>query len=219
MPNTWAIISDIIPKNRIKTVVDSINKYLLKEHGALLNYPAFTTPRRDIGYVTRYAPGLRENGGVYTHAATWAVSAFAKAGYPDLAYKAYSGICPPNRTKDPDLYLAEPYVTCGNSDGPLSPMYGRGGWSWYTGSAQWLHRVAVQDILGVKATFKGLEISPNLPSSWNKVKYTRKFRNAIYNILIVRGQDKGILVDGIKNKTNIIKDFHDNSNHFVMVTI
>ncbi|XMB72296.1 glycosyl transferase family 36 [Mycoplasmatota bacterium WC30] len=219
MPNSWAIISEIIPKDRMKKVIESINDYLLKEHGTLLNYPAFTKPRTDVGYVTRYAPGLRENGGVYTHAATWAVTAFAKAGYPDLAYKAYSGICPPNRTKDPDLYLAEPYVTCGNSDGPISPMYGRGGWSWYTGSAQWLHRVAVQDIIGVKATFKGLSIAPNLPTAWNEVRYLRKFRNANYDIQIKKGKNKGIIVDGVINKTNTIPDFQDNKDHLVMVTI
>ncbi len=219
MPNSWAIISGILPKERIKPVVESIQKHLLKEHGTLLNYPAFTKPRTDVGYVTRYAPGLRENGGVYTHAATWAVTAFAKAGYPELAYKAYSGICPPNRMKDPDVYLAEPYVTCGNSDGPISPMYGRGGWSWYTGSAQWLHRVAVQDIIGVKATFAGLSITPNLPLAWNNVTYQRKFRNATYHFSITRGNDKGILVDNVLQKTNIIPDFQDHKDHVIMVTI
>jgi cellobiose phosphorylase len=219
MPNTWAIISDIIPKNRIETVVSSIEKNLLKEYGTLLNYPAFTIPRTDIGYVTRYAPGLRENGGVYTHAATWAVEAFAKAGYPDLAYKAYSGICPPNRTKDPDRYLAEPYVTCGNSDGPISPYYGRGGWSWYTGSAQWLHRVAVRDILGVKASFSGLVIEPMIPSTWNEVTYTRLFRNSTYIIQIARGKKPSISVDGIILEGNLLPDFQDHRAHHVMVTI
>lgn len=219
MPNSWAIISEILPEERKDIVIKSIEKYLLKEYGTLLNYPAFTKPRTDVGYVTRYAPGLRENGGVYTHAATWAVTAFAKAGYNELAYKAYKGICPPNRTADPDSYLAEPYVTCGNSDGPISPMYGRGGWSWYTGSAQWLHRVAVQDIIGVKATFKGLEVKPNLPKEWDKVSYTRKFRNAIYEFKIKRGKTEEIIVDGVKQESNIIEDFNDSKKHSVIVTI
>lgn len=219
MPNSWAIISDIIPENRKDTIIKSLEKYLLKEHGTLLNYPAFTKPRSDIGYVTRYAPGLRENGGVYTHAATWAVTAFAKAGYPDLAYKAYSGICPPNRTLDPDKYLAEPYVTCGNSDGPISPFYGRGGWSWYTGSAQWLHRVAVQDIIGVKASFDGLVVKPNLPSDWNQVTYQRKFRNAEYLFEISKTGQKQILVDGKQIESNVLPDFKDFKKHIVKVTI
>ena len=192
---------------------------MLKDYGTLLNYPAFTKPRTDVGYVTRYAPGLRENGGVYTHAATWAVPAFAKAGYPELAYKAYAGICPPYRTKDPDKYLAEPYVTCGNSDGPISPMYGRGGWSWYTGSAQWLHRVAVQDIIGVKASFEGLLVNPNLPKAWNKASYLRKFRNAEYQFEFKRTGEDSITVDGNQLNTNLIPDFQDNKKHIVIVTI
>lgn len=219
MPNSWGIISEIIPSDRIKTVIESIQKYLLRDYGTVLNYPAFTKPRTDIGYVTRYAPGLRENGGVYTHAATWAVSAFAKAGYPELAYKAYQGICPPNRTADPDKYLAEPYVTCGNSDGPISPMYGRGGWSWYTGSAQWLHRVAVQDIIGVKASMKGLVVSPSLPESWSEASYKRLFRNATYNFTFQKGKEKGITVDGKKIEGNLIPDFQDEQNHTILVSI
>lgn len=219
MPNAWALISDILPKNRIPKVVASIEKHLLKDYGTLLNFPAFTVPRTDIGYVTRYAPGLRENGGVYTHAATWAVSAFAKANQPELAYKAYQGICPPNRTKDPDLYLAEPYVTCGNSDGPISPQYGRGGWTWYTGSAQWIHRVAVRDILGVKASFEGLRIEPSLPKAWNALRYNRKFRNATYDIEISRGAIPSILVDGRAVKGFLLPDFQDHKVHHVIVTI
>lgn len=219
MPNSWAIISGILPEDRIKTVIQSIQTYLLRDYGTLLNFPAFTKPRTDIGYVTRYAPGLRENGGVYTHASTWAVTAFAKAGYPELAYLAFSGICPPNRTKDPDLYLAEPYVTCGNSDGPISPMYGRGGWSWYTGSAQRLHRVAVQDILGVKASFEGLVVNPCLPKEWDHVDYTRRFRNAVYHFHIKRGLNPSIVVDGKKHSSSTLPDFQDQKDHQVMVTI
>ncbi|MDD3477313.1 MAG: hypothetical protein PHP32_00345 [Candidatus Izemoplasmatales bacterium] len=219
MPNSWAIISEIIPAKKIPTVISSIQKYLLKDYGTLLNFPAFTKPRTDIGYVTRYAPGLRENGGVYTHAATWAVSAFAKAGYPELAYQAYQGICPPNRTKDPDKYLAEPYVTCGNSDGPISPMYGRGGWSWYTGSAQWLHRVAVQDILGVRASFEGLRVNPSLPKAWNEASYTRKFRNATYHFEFQKAKEASILVDGTLIQGDLIPDFQDHQDHKVSVFV
>ncbi len=219
MPNAWAIITDITTEDRKKTIVKSIDELLLKEYGTLLNFPAFTKVRTDVGYVTRYAPGLRENGGVYTHAATWAVQAFAMAGYPELAYKAYAGICPPNRTKDPDRYLAEPYVTCGNSDGPISPYYGRGGWSWYTGSAQWLHRVAVRDILGVKATYEGLLVEPSLPKAWEGYKYSRHFRDAIYDIEVKRANKPTLVVDGSTIKGKLIPDFHDGKTHKIFVTI
>ncbi len=218
MPNAWAIIGEIVPFDRVEPVVKSMEKYLLKDHGTLLNYPAYTKPRTDIGYVTRYAPGLRENGGVYTHAATWAVSAFAKAGRSDLAYKAYSGICPPNRTIDPDLYQAEPYVTCGNSDGPASPYYGRGGWSWYTGSAQWLHRVAVNDILGVKASYDGLVIAPAIPDSWQGFTYQRKFRGAFYEFVFTRGDNFSLTVDKKPISGNTVPDFGDGKTHHIQVS-
>jgi cellobiose phosphorylase len=217
MPNAWSIIGDLIPEDRVSQVVSAMEKYLLRDYGTLLNYPAFTVPRTDIGYVTRYAPGLRENGGVYTHAATWAVSAFAKAGRNDLAYKAYRGICPPNRTLDPDRYLVEPYVTCGNSDGPISPFFGRGGWSWYTGSAQWLHRVAVCDLLGVRATYEGLLIAPCVPSDWQEFRYRRSFRNAIYQMTFIRKDSFAILVDGKPISGNLLPDFQDGKSHNITV--
>lgn len=178
----WAVISDITDSERKAVAMDSAGRILLKDFGALLLYPAFTKPAPDIGYITRYAPGLRENGGVYTHAATWAVWAFALMKDATSAYKAYSGICPPNRSADIDRYMAEPYVTCGNSDGPVSPMYGRGGWSWYTGSAQWLHRVAVNWILGIRVDNGFIEIDPVIPPHWKGFKYTRKFKETVYEI-------------------------------------
>jgi cellobiose phosphorylase len=106
---TWAVISDITDSERKTVAMDSVGRILLKDFGALLLYPAFTKPAPDIGYITRYAPGLRENGGVYTHAATWAVWAFALMKDAASAYKAYSGICPPNRSADIDRYMAEPF--------------------------------------------------------------------------------------------------------------
>ena len=217
MPNAWAIIGELVPKERLDRVVKSIEKYLLKDHGVLLNYPAYTQPRSDIGYVTRYAPGLRENGGVYTHAATWAVTAFAKAEANELAYRAYVGICPPNRTQDIERYQAEPYVTCGNSDGPASPYFGRGGWSWYTGSAQWLHRVAVTDIIGVRATYEGLVVAPCVPKAWNEFTYVRKFRGATYQFDFKRGDTFEMMVDGKKVMGHLINDYQDNQVHLIQV--
>jgi cellobiose phosphorylase len=103
MPNNWAVISGAADPRKARTAMVSVTKYLMKDYGTLLNYPAFTRPRPDVGYVTRYAPGLRENGGVYTHAATWSVWAYTLVDEPRLAYEAYSKICPPNR-RDIDIY-------------------------------------------------------------------------------------------------------------------
>lgn len=223
-PQLWAVISGIADEERAKTAMDNVTKYLLKDYGTLLLQPEFTKVRRDIGYITRYAPGLRENGGVYTHAATWSVWAYALIGEAELAYEAYRRICPPNRSSDIDSYMAEPYVTPGNSDGPISPYYGRGGWSWYTGSAQWLHRVATHWILGVRPTFEGLMIDPSIPKKWDGFKYTRQFRGAIYEIEVDNSShvNSGILkivVDGKEIEGNILPDFQDGKTHKVEVTL
>lgn len=224
MPNTWAAISGAADESRLKRAMESVTQYLLKDYGTLLNYPAFTKPRPDVGYVTRYAPGLRENGGVYTHAATWAVWAYALADQPELAYEAYRKICPPNRSNDIDTYQAEPYVTPGNVDGPLSEFYGRGGWTWYTGSAQWLHRVATHWILGVRPQADGLWIDPSIPAAWSGFQYTRPFRNAVYQIEVknpshVSKGVKSVVVDGKTLPGQLIPVFGDGKTHPVMVTM
>jgi cellobiose phosphorylase len=222
MPNNWAVISGTADDRRARLAMDSVTKYLLKDYGTLLNYPAFTKPRPDIGYVTRYAPGLRENGGVYTHAATWSVWAYTLVDQPERAYEAYRKICPPNRSEDIDTYKAEPYVTPGNIDGPLSEYYGRGGWTWYTGSSQWLHRVATHWILGIRPQADGLLVDPSIPSNWPGYKVTRKFRNATYQIEVRNPKNvskgvKSVKVDGKTLDGRVIPVFNDGQTHTVEI--
>lgn len=224
MPQIWSIISGISDEEKGKIAMDSVTKYLLKDYGTLLLTPEYTEPRTDIGYITRYAPGLRENGGVYTHAATWSVWAYSILKQCDLAYEAYRRICPPNRSKDIDRYVAEPYVTPGNIDGPISPYYGRGGWTWYTGSSQWLQKVATHNILGIYADWEGLKVEPCIPKDWEGFKYRRKYRNAIYifdvkNLNKIGCGVKELYVDGEKIEGNIIPDFNDGKEHFIEVIL
>jgi cellobiose phosphorylase len=222
MPNNWAVISGIAGEERARTAMDAVTEYLLKDYGTLLNYPAFTQPRPDIGYVTRYAPGLRENGGVYTHAATWSVWAYTLVGQPELAYEAYRRICPPNRSDDIERYQAEPYVTPGNIDGPLSDYYGRGGWTWYTGSAQWLHRVATHWILGIRPQADGLLVDPAIPAAWPGFRVRRQFRGAVYAIAV---QNPGRVSQGVASATvdgqpldgNLLPAFGDGQTHHVEI--
>jgi cellobiose phosphorylase len=142
-PQTWAVISGIAPADRIEIAMASVRERLVQPFGALLLRPAYSKVDNYIGYITRYAPGLRENGGVYSHASTWAVKAFAMLGDMETARAIFSGMLPPVRsTAGADLYAAEPYVMPGNIDGPDSPYAGRAGWTWYTGSAAWMVRVA-----------------------------------------------------------------------------
>ena len=205
-PQLWAVISDITTEERKKQSMQAVDKYLLKDFGSLLLTPEYCKPNSEVGYITRYAPGLRENGGVYTHAATWTVWAASLMGDADMAYRAYKGICPPNRGKDADNFRSEPYVLPGNTDGPISPTFGKGGWSWYSGSAQWLHRVAVNHILGVQATYDGLSVNPCIPDDWKGFSYTRQFRGGTYNFTVKRTGNKAIYADGKKIDGNVVPD-------------
>ncbi|HBF40596.1 MAG TPA: glycosyl transferase family 36, partial [Anaerolineaceae bacterium] len=140
----------------------------------------------------------------------------------ELAYEAYRKICPPNRSQDIETYKAEPYVTPGNIDGPLSEYYGRGGWTWYTGSSQWLHRVATHWILGIRPQLDGLLIDPAIPAHWDGFKVTRKFRNATYEIAVqnpdhVSRGVHSIFVDGNLIEGQLMPSFADGKNHVVKV--
>lgn len=220
----WAVIAGTGTRERIDKALDSCAKYLYKDYGALLLYPAFSEPNQKIGYISRYAAGVRENGGVYTHAATWAVIAESLRKNAELAYELYSKICPPNRSKDIDHYKAEPYVTPGNSDGPVSVNYGRGSWTWYTGSAAWLCRVGTDWILGVRPVLEGLLIDPCIPKAWGGFEMTRKFRGATYKIIVSDPDHlshgvKEIKLDGKKMSGNIVAPLKDGKIHLVEVVL
>ena len=182
---TWAILNDVASPDRAAACMKAVQEHLVSEAGALLLFPAYDEPDERVGYITRYAAGLRENGGVYTHAATWAIAAAAKMKNADLVERLLFAIDPTN--KDPERYWAEPFVLPGNVDGPDSPLYGRAGWTWYTGSASWLHRIVSEWVLGVRPDWEGLTVDPCLPTSWTRARMTRPFRGAIYDITVERG--------------------------------
>ena len=205
---TWSVISGIADTSKQNKAMDAVSKHLLKNNGCLLLSPAYTKPDQMIGYLSRYAPGRRENGGVYTHAATWAIWAYSQLKQKDLAYKAFKNLCPIYSGLNPDKYVAEPYVTPGNIDGPDSPNYGMGGWTWYTGSASWYQKVIVDWILGIRATKKGLLIDPCIPNDWKEFSVKRLFRGTIYNIKVFRKSSKYsnvyMQINGKRTETNLI---------------
>lgn len=173
---TWAVLSETAPAERISAAWEAVRQNLLHPMGPLLSYPAYSEPDPTIGYITRYAPGLRENGGVYMHAATWALAAACKRRDVASVERIWRSISPPLRGGDAEAYWAEPYVTPGNVDGPDSSTPGKAGWTWYTGSAAWLNRVSLEWILGVRATWEGLQIDPCPIPSMGKVEATRRWR-------------------------------------------
>jgi cellobiose phosphorylase len=183
-PQTWAVISGVADSYRGNSVFDVVEKRLESEIGPLLLTPAYSVPDKHIGYLTRYSPGMRENGGVYTHGATWAVIAAAMLGRGEAAFRIYSKLNPIVRGKHPDRYMAEPYVTPGNIEGPESTYFGRGGWTWYSGSAGWLLKVGFEWILGVRATHEGLLVDPCIPGAWKDYSVKRIFRGVEYRITV-----------------------------------
>ncbi len=173
---TWAVLSGSGVEGRSERAWASAKRLLLQPYGPLLLEPAYTRPDPDIGYITRYAPGSRENGGVYMHAATWALMTACALRDRSAVEAIWDGISPAWRGRRAEAYFAEPYVTPGNVDGPLSPTPGRAGWTWYTGSAAWLHRVAVEWIIGARAEWGGLRIDPVPVSAMGRVTAVRTWR-------------------------------------------
>ncbi len=175
---TWAILSGTAPKDREDEAWAAVRQHLLAPMGPLLSWPAYTEPDPTIGYITRYAPGLRENGGVYMHAATWALAAAARRRDVASVEKIWRSISPPTRAAGDSAegYWAEPYVTPGNVDGPLSSTPGKAGWTWYTGSAAWLNRVSLEWIVGIRPVWEGLLIDPCPFAALGTVDATRTWR-------------------------------------------
>jgi cellobiose phosphorylase len=224
MTQAWGVFHDIsTPERKIKSM-ESVWKYLQTKYGPLLIAPGFSVPDENIGYITRYAPGVRENGAIYTHAACWVVLAECYLGRGDKAYEMYSSFCPIKRGMDPDLYKCEPYVTPGNTNGPQAADYGSGGWTWYSGSGGWLYKVSTNWILGVRPTYEGLLIDPCIPSKWSGFTMKRKYGRAKYNIEVINPKhvSKGVketYLDGRKINSNVIRDFSDGKTHNVKVVM
>ncbi len=221
---TWAVLNDSGTPARNKIAMESLEEHLDQDYGPLLFTPAYTVPDETIGYLSRYAPGVRENGGVYTHASNWAIMAECKLGNGDIAYRMYNKICPPKRGMDADLYCGEPYVMPGNTEGPESPYFGRAGWTWYTGSAAWYFRVATEWILGVRPTVDGLVIDPCIPTEWDTASITRQYRGATYQVNIENPENVScgvveITVDGETLKEPLVPIYEDGQVHEVRVVL
>lgn len=206
---TWAILSDSAPPDRAARAWRSAKERLLTPYGPLLLAPAYTEPDPTVGYITRYAPGARENGGVYMHAATWALLCACRLHDREAVAQILNAISPPLRGRDADAYHAEPYVAPGNVDGPLSDLPGRAGWTWYTGSAAWLHRVIGEHVLGVRPTWEGLQIDPCPPADLGKVEFVRQYRGRAVRVRFdarayAAGSRPRLTLDGRPLESNVI---------------
>jgi cellobiose phosphorylase len=221
---TWAVMTGTASPERARQAMSSAAKWLYKPYGPLLLTPGYDKTDPTIGYITRYAPSVRENGGLYTHAGTWAIQAECMMRNGERAHQLYKSFNPILRGLEPERYYAEPYVTPGNVDGPDSPHYGRGSWTWYTGSGAWYAVVVLNWILGIRPLKQGLLVDPVIPKDWKGFRVKRLFRGAVYLIDVHNQNGKGqgisrITVDGKKAATNVIPDFSDGKEHRVRVDL
>lgn len=207
----WAVISEISENVKLKKAMNCVKDRLLTDYGPLLFTPPLTKPDPKIGYLSRYSPGSRENGGVYTHAAVWTLWSSWKIKDAMLSDEVYESLSPIKRSvKDPDIYMAEPYVTPGNSDGPLSPKSGRAGWTWYSGSAGWFYRSIIEYYMGIKPVEDGMLFRPSTNKKWKSAKFIFKIREGNYLIEIQNSKMKSlserstIFVDGKKIDCDLI---------------
>lgn len=208
---TWAQFAKAGSNDQRDQAWASLKERLLTSYGPLLLAPAYTVPDSKIGYLSRYAPGSRENGGVYMHAATWALAAAAERRDVDAVGSIWRSLSPPQRCDDAESYAAEPYCLPGNVDGPLSTSPGRAGWTWYTGSAAWLSRVSIEHVIGAKADWDGLRIQPCPMPELGKVRAVRRWRGRDITIVFDAReyQADGICqldMNGIQLKSNLIRE-------------
>jgi cyclic beta-1,2-glucan synthetase len=187
---SWAVISKAADGARQRTALAEADRQLIKpSHGiAMLFTPPFDKTPLDPGYIKGYPPGIRENGGQYTHAACWMVFAFAQLGIHDRAHALLHMLNPINHSKSLEgaqIYRVEPYVVA--ADIYSAPGYpGRGGWTWYTGSAGWLYQAGLQAVLGLEQRAEELHVNPCIPADWEGFEITLRRGETKYEIKIIR---------------------------------
>jgi cellobiose phosphorylase len=228
----WATIAGTGTPSRARRALESVEEKLVRWEDGLvaLLTPPFDRMEHDPGYIKGYVPGVRENGGQYTHAAIWVALAHAKLGDGDEAVALMDLINPVNHTLDRasvETYKVEPYVLAADVYG-VDPHVGRGGWTWYTGSASWYYRVAVRDILGLKLEAAGgarfLRIDPCVPKTWTSWTMTYRFGSSTYRIRVEnpRGANRGVdgvTVEGIPVEGGLIALADDGLERDVLVTM
>ena len=202
LAQAWAVLSGAAPPERAAQALDALEERLVDEDAALIRLltPAFDATPHDPGYIKGYVPGVRENGGQYTHAALWAVRALAEAGRCERAAPLLAMLSPVSHTDTPEAvatYKAEPYVIAADVYG-VEPHVGRGGWTWYTGSAGWMWRVAVESVLGLTVeNGTALVLRPCIPDAWPgfSVRYRRPDGSCTLDVRVTRG-DLAATLDG-----------------------
>ena len=190
----------------------------------ILQQPAFQKYYVNLGEVSSYPPGYKENAGIFTHNNTWIQIAETMLGRGDRAMEYYKSICPPTKEEQIDIYRSEPYVYSQMTAGRDAQTPGEGKNSWLTGTVAWSFVTLSQYILGIRPDHKGLVIDPCIPKDWNQFKVVRKYRNSVYNITIYNPNNinkgvKKLILDGDIVNGNMIPDLNDGKEHTVVAEL
>ncbi|WP_438752157.1 GH36-type glycosyl hydrolase domain-containing protein [Bartonella rochalimae] len=221
LAQSWAVISKMADSSRQKQAMASLLDHLYDEKTGLIRlfWPPFNKSSLEPGYIKGYPPGIRENGGQYTHGAIWSILALAEIGEEDKAYTLFSKINPINHGQNPKIYRVEPYVMAADIY-TVEPHCGQGGWTWYTGSAGWLYHAATQTILGLHLQAGKLFLRPHLPSFWPAYEAKMKFHSAVYKITIRRANKNMLSIDGKEyNKIDQGIKLKKTGNHEIVYTL
>jgi cyclic beta-1,2-glucan synthetase len=225
---SWGVISGAAEQHRAARAMAAVEEYLIRRGDGLviLFTPPFDKSALDPGYIKGYVPGVRENGGQYTHAALWTVIAYALLGDGDRAGELFALLNPINHASTRaglHKYKVEPYVAAGDVYA-VWPHTGRGGWTWYTGSAGWMYRAGLEFILGFQLRGERLRVEPCIPRSWRGYEINYRFGSARYQIKVENphGLSRGVArveVDGEQQATADIPLRDDGAGHTVRVVL
>ncbi len=220
---SWSVLSEAGEAGRTREAMNEVDGRLVRRESSLIQLltPPFDKSALNPGYIKGYVPGVRENGGQYTHAAVWTAMAFAKMGDAERAWELTRMINPINHSDNAAhaaLYKAEPYVMAADVYA-VAPHVGRGGWTWYTGSAGWMYRLLVESLLGVHLESNTLTVKPCLPAAWQRCSLAYHHGNTIYRIAIshdaAQEDAQTMQVDDIVQADGIIRLVDDGAEHHV----
>ena len=228
---SWAVLSGAGDAERVRMAMSALDEHLVRREHDLIQLldPPFDKADLDPGYIKGYVPGVRENGGQYTHAAIWAAMAFATLGDSARAWELTTMINPANHAKSREAiatYKVEPYVMAADVYA-VPPHTGRGGWTWYTGSAGWMYRLILESLLGLRLEVDRLYVAPCLPAHWDGLTIHYRYRETVYHIAIVQthaGEDansgvRSVIVDGVEQDGQAISLVDDRREHSVVVAV
>jgi len=221
---SWAVLSGAGDPLRSRMAMRAVDERLVRREHALIQLldPPFDKSDLNPGYIRGYVPGVRENGGQYTHGAIWAAMAFAALGDARRAWELTAMINPVNHAASAQAiatYKVEPYVMAADVYA-LAPHIGRGGWSWYTGSAGWMYRLIVESLLGLRLETDRLRLAPCLPADWQGFKIHYRYRETVYHIAVSQTRaEMRLTVDGVERYDGAIPLVDDHRDHLVELNV